>query len=479
MAGTDRYITGRGPHFRPPRRHSNFYRVMFLLSLILAGVWLLMSYERGQVKPLFLATPTPTRAPVSYLMEAQAYFDAGIIDKPNQNPEQINDAIEAYRAALAMQPDNVAAWTELARIEAYSSGMLRNDKERQVRLEDALEAANQAVSLAPDDSQAQAVRAFVLDWYAYNALVPEEQRADMLFEAEQAASRAFQLDPNNALALAYYAEILADQMKWTQAEKYARQALELGPEWMDTHRVYAYVQEAIGNYNAAIEQYQRAAEIAPNMTFLYIRIGQNFREGIKNPDRALEYFDRAARINEALGVENPIPYIEIAKTYTQQGQFFAASVNAEKALSLDKENAHTYGQLGIIFIRARNYEGAMPLLRCAVRGCTAEENEMGGVAVEGLDLTSLSIAYYYVEYGTVQAFLSRERENYCYPPLGDAMQVLQEVRERYSHDPILTAIVEDSEGICRRLGGPGGSSAEGTSTPSPSATPEMPAADSN
>ena len=198
-------------------------------------------------------------------------------------------------------------------------------------------------------------------------------------EAEREASRAFQLDPENALALAYYAEILADEQKWTQAEKYAAQAVALNPALMDTHRVYGYVLETLGKYNSAIQQYQEAARINPNMTFLYVRIGQNFREGIRNPDRALEYFDRAAKINQALGVQNPLPYIEIARTYTQIGQFFAASINAEKALELDPTSAQTYGQLGIIFRRARNYEGAMSLLQCAVVGCTAEENEMGKI----------------------------------------------------------------------------------------------------
>jgi alpha-tubulin suppressor-like RCC1 family protein len=62
--------------------------------------------------------------------------------------------------------------------------------------------------------------------------------------------------------------------------------------------------------------------------------------------RPLEYFDRAAKINQALGVQNPLPYVEIARTYTQIGQFFAASINAEKALKLDPTSANTYGQLG-------------------------------------------------------------------------------------------------------------------------------------
>ena len=101
---------------------------------------------------------------------------------------------------------------------------------------------------------------------------------------------------------------------------------------MDTHRVYGYVLETLGNYNSAIQQYQEAARLNPNLTFLYLRIGQNYREGIREPDRALDYFDRAAKINAQLGIENPLPYIEIARTYTQLGQFFAASINAEKAL---------------------------------------------------------------------------------------------------------------------------------------------------
>jgi tetratricopeptide (TPR) repeat protein len=448
----ERNLVGKRPRFNTERKGPNFYRVVLWLALILAGVWLLIRLQSGQIISPFDPTPTPTRMPESYFLEAQAYMDAGrLYDPSNETPApgvlEINDAIDAYQVALEGDPDNYQAWAELARIQTYSSSLLSNDAQRLARLEAALESINKAVEIAPDDSTVHAVRAFVLDWYAFNPLVPSEQRQELLFEAEREASRAFQLDPENALALAYYAEILADQQKWTQAEKYAAQAVASRPDLMDTHRVYGYVLETLGQYNSAIQEYQAAADIAPNMTFLYIRIGQNFREGIRNPDRALDYFDRAARINDSLGVRDPVPYIEIARTYTQIGQFFVASVNAEKALGFDPYNAQTYGQLGIIFRRARNYEGAMSLLKCATLGCTADENEMGGVEVEGLDLTNIRVAYYYVEYGTNLAFLSRPNENYC----PEAQQVLNEVRRAYPDDATLMSIVEDSEGICRRL----------------------------
>lgn len=476
-------MTGKRPTFRPAHGGSNFYRVMLLVSLILGGIWVLMGIERGQIISPLQPTPTPTRLAESYFLEAQAYFEAGRLDDPSNEltaepgletpaPPAINDAIEAYQAALQTEPDNAHIWAELARIQTYSTSMLRNDQEKLARLEEAMESSARAIELAPDDSTARAIRAFVLDWYAYTPLMGGERREELLAEAEREASRAFQLDPENAMALAFYAEILADQQKWTQAEKYAAQAAALDPESMDTHRVYGYVLETLGKYNSAIQQYQEAARINPNMTFLYLRIGQNYREGICSQslaescyERALDYFDRAAKINEQLGIQNPLPFIEIARTYTQIGQFFAASINAEKALEYDPSNAQTYGQLGIIFRRARNYEGAMSLLKCAVRGCTAEENEMGKTAVEGLPLTNVTVAYYYVEYGTNLAFLSRPNENYC----PEAMQVLEETRRAYGDDPTLLSIIEDSEGICTRL--QGGQVAVPTITPMPTETP--------
>jgi tetratricopeptide (TPR) repeat protein len=311
----NRDLTRKHPTFHREPRGTSFYRLMALLGMIVAGVWVLMLVQRRAIISPFEPTPTPTRVSESFFLEARAYFDAGVLDNPGtptaivgvSSPLVINDAIDAYKAALIGDPSNARAWADLARIQAYSSSMLRNDAERLARLEEAKASADRAIETSPDDSTIRAIRAFVLDWYAFNSMVAPDERDDLLVEAELEASRAFQLDPENALALAYYAEILADEQKWTQAEKYAVQAVALDPTLMDTHRVYGYVLETLGKYNSAIQQYQEAARINPNMTFLYLRIGQNFREGIRNSDRALEYFDRAARINAAIGVQTPLP----------------------------------------------------------------------------------------------------------------------------------------------------------------------------
>jgi tetratricopeptide (TPR) repeat protein len=449
---------GKTFNLHPVKPRSNPYRILLWLGLILGAIWLLLLLNRGQVQSPFNPTPTPTRSTQSYIMAAQAYFAAGKLDDPTSD----QDAIGAYQQALKVDPSNAQIWAELARIQTYSSSTLSTDQLRRDRLQEALDSVEKGVELAPDDSTVSAVHAFVLDWNASSNLISPEETESYLAQAETVANRAYLLDPENALALAYYAEVLLDQQKWDQARQYASQAVELAPDSMDTHRVLGTVLEAWGYYRDAIDEYGKAIQITPNLTFLYLRIGLGYRQLAYKQNQlyttALEYFEKAATINQTLGIQDPLPYIAIAKTYAQQGEFFIASRNAEKALSFDAANADTYGQLGMIYVQARNYETALPTLRCAVDGCTAEENETAklfvdegilseSTAVEPLPLTNKNIAYYYVRYGSVLAYLHSEENGYC----THSLQLMTQLRLAYPDDPLLMQNVEDNEATCRSL----------------------------
>lgn len=459
-----RELVNRQPFFRQNKAEGIPYRFLLWVLLIVAGIFVIMQNQRGVVEPLFLPTPTPTRTVDSYLLEARAHFDSGRIDDPDPTRP---DAIFAYRKAIQDDPENATLRAEYARVLVYSTSLLSTIEQRRARLEEARSEIDQATQLAPDDSTVYAIRSFVYDWSS-NSLISPEQSTQFLAEARQAAARAIQLDPTNALALAFYAEVLVDQQEWTQAEQYIKQAVSQDDSLMDAHRIHGYVLESLGYYNAAIEEYLKAAEINPNFTPLYIAIGLNYRT-LQVFNRALEFFEKAANINEALDVRNPIPFIEIAKTYAQQGEFFVASRNAEKALSFDPTNPNTYGQLGSVYVQARNYEGALPILQCAVEGCTLEiyedeilfegerlmycpasgcsvpGGELGEVNIEGSPLSSIVVAYYYLRYGSVLAAL-----NLC----DRAIPVLDQVAERYDSDPIVMSIIEENYTICRRVFNP-------------------------
>ena len=477
---------------------SNIYRMFLWVVLILVFIWMLRQMDKGDIQPLFLPTPTPTRAADSYALEGDANFTAGKLDA----------AILAYQEAVRVDPNNAATWAKLARIQTYSSAFLITNEQKKERLLTALDSARTAVELAPDDSTAHAILAFTLDWNADSSIYKDDlgQVEKFLVEAEQEAVRALQLDSNNTLALAFYAEVLLDQQKWSQAEQYINQALqrEDAAQLMDVHRVNAYLLETLGQYNLAITEYDKAIAIEPNFTFLYRRAGANYRRlafEIPNPEAArpvyeqsLEYFDKAAKINEQIGVDDPGPYLSIASTYSQMGEFFAAARNVQAALEYDPTNPDIYGQLGIVYFRSRNYEGSIYSLQCATYGCSGEDSCLGrGLdkcypelgfteqVISGQAINPDTVIYYYT-YGSVLAALSRPRDNKC----SLAMQVLGEVRSELTSNPdaytegyqTILSIVQAGEAICDDLasGGAPASSVPGeadeamgemTATPGP------------
>ena len=464
-------VNQRRPLFHR-RSQSNIYRMFVWVVMLLGGVWMLQQIDRGEIEPLFQATPTPTRAPESYLGEGDANFTAGNLDA----------AIRAYQEALEMNPNDPETWAKLARIQTYSSAFLITNPEKKARLLEALESATKAVELAPENSTVRAIRAFTLDWNANSNFYTSEEVQDFLAQAEQEALIAQQLDNSNTLALAYYAEILLDQDKWTQAESVIKQALERpdANQWMDVYRVNAYVLETLGQYNLAISEYEKALAIEPNFTFLYIRIGGNYRrlafdvaitqgEEAARPvyEQSLEYFAKAVEINEQIGVKDPGPHLSIARTYSQLGEFFIAAENVKTALEYEPTNADIYGQLGTIYFRSRNYEGSIFSLKCAIYGCSGEESCHGRglercfpefnenpVDVEGLAISPNTITYYYI-YGSVLAALSRPANNRC----PEALQTLQEVRTELDTNPdnyadgreTILSIIAAGEEICASL----------------------------
>jgi tetratricopeptide (TPR) repeat protein len=220
---------------------------------------------------------------------------------------------------------------------------------------------------------------------------------------------------------------------------------------MDVHRIQAYTYETLGEYNLAIQEYEKAIEIMPNYTYLHIAIGKVYRY-LELYDQALEYFAAAANLNEQLGIKDPIPYLAIANTYAKEGEFYAASLNVQEALTFTPANPDVYGQLGVIYHKSRNYEGAIPAFECALEGCSAEQScdvrqcdsEIDPmVAIEGLPLSGSTLVYYFT-YGSVLAGLHQEGDDYC----DRAMVVFAQLRESYPDDETPMSIVEEGETIC-------------------------------
>ena len=464
------YIHERKNLFRNPRGTSNPYFVMGILLIVVILIAVVRAFAQGEIWPPFIPTPTPTRTINSYVIEGDTHFQAGNLDL----------AIDSYRKALMLEPHNSHIRANLASIMVYSSYTMTTDQERLDRLEEALAVIDLAKEDDPINSEVLGIRASVLSSLA-NSNLSEEEKLEYRNQAESEALFAIQYDNNNRLAKAYYAEILIDQFKYEQANDYITQAREGdGENMMDVCRIQAYIYEMFREYNLAIEWYKKASELTPNLTFLYNRIGVLYRH-LRQYETALEYFAKAANLNNQLGLADPIPYMAIANTYIRMGEAMAASRNAYRALEINPYNADTYGQVGVIYYRARNYEGAILMLRCAVMGCDAlqscEAREddpcESDIVIKPLPLTNSTVLYYYT-FGSALAGLHRPGiDDNC----AEAAIVFAKIREKFSDNEDVMKIVRPSENICQinpdeavatELATP---TSSGTATPIPTETP--------
>lgn len=492
----------RGDQLRlGPGRGYHPWRLLVLAGLIAGGVFLLQQRQSGQIQPLFLATPTATRTVRSFQEEAQAYISSG----------NLPGAISSYQEALKHDPNNADLWAQLARIQTYYSALQSNHVETLNQLSEARQSIDRASKLAPDDGFVEAIRGRVYDWSAAGYQQDNKGLFDQfLTEAEQAVSNARRLEPNNALAQAYLAEVQVDQGNYLTAYDSAQAAVnsiessgqigEGGLDAIDAYWVFGIVAENNGDYTAAIKSYEKGVQINPNLTFLYLRIGANYRRLAANAtnlvertqlvDQSLSAFDRAAKINTQNKIQDPTPYLSIGRTYMQEGEFFIAARNVETAVLLDPSNPALYGFLGEVYYRARNYESSLLVLKCAVSGCDTHANgdllcnkiqivlcndpnktvDDYGHAVTGLPLASDSLEYYYT-YASALAFLagSPGYENNC--SIADGL--FQQLMAGYGDDPTVAAIVSDNQAICAQVeaGGPPAATPGSAPTGSVSPTP--------
>lgn len=470
---------------RTIRWYSSPFHIFILLTLIIAGLFVNQGFRRNEIKPLFLPTPTPTRVAGSYAREAETHFAAGNLDA----------AIASYEQAISIDPDNGRLYAELARILTYSTESQTTDREKQERFEQAMAYADKAVELSPEDSTSLALRAFTMDWYASYikwTLQDAEQAEKLLTEAEQIVQRAQTLDETNVLAQVFYAEIMIDQSRWDMAQSAIQRALAADPDLWDAHRVNAQFLENQAYYMESIEELKKAVELAPNMTFLYIKLGQAYRSR-GNADYAseqrkqyyqlaIDYFAKAAELNEQLGIQDPLPYLGIGRAYAQIGEFFIASRNMNKALQLNPYSPAVYAQLGMVYRQARNYEDAITSLGCALEGCNAEiscelrqcnPDVDPPIEIEGMDLTNETVVYYY-SYASLLAgmHLPRhpERSGYC----PRALSMIRSIRSSpFADAPEIQSILNESESICSNSTSSSTSAQEGTATPEPLLTPTV------
>jgi tetratricopeptide (TPR) repeat protein len=195
-----------------------------------------MSDAQRGMATMTAPTPLPTANPDEALVSAGAAWQQGAID----------EAVDAYRTLLPNAPNNLTAHYRT------TFGLVM-----QGRSGEAVEYAEMTVNANPFAADAWAVRAFALN------------TAGRQGEAIASAMQALQFDPESARATAFLAEAYFDSNQPQRALETVERALELDPDSFEALYVFGRInQESTFDFQAALDAYERAYEIAPNMPYI-------------------------------------------------------------------------------------------------------------------------------------------------------------------------------------------------------------------
>ena len=389
------------------RKRPNLFGWTVFGLVLLFGYYFDQIYLPAQPNP-FDATPTPTRSPESLATEADQLFQDG----------KLLQSIDAYESAIKASPQDPTLYIALARVQVFAG----YPKEAQANAEN-------AILLSPNNSMAHAVRAWAFDFQG-----GEENNS----KAMDAIQEALRYDDRNAIAHAYYAEILVDSGLFENFDKAAeesRVAYALDPNLLETHRARAYILSATGsegnNYELAIQEYREAIKINKNISMLHIELGKNLRFMQVYEDAINEF-----TIANTLNPTDPEPDYLISRTYATIGEYEKALQYAETAVKDKPADPRFRGNYGVMFYRNYFYPKAVEQLSLAVNGGRTEN----GLPIQGLPLSNdTRVAEFYYTYGLAMA-----RVNQC----GEALKMSQTLQANLSNDENASAAATEIINIC-------------------------------
>jgi hypothetical protein len=130
---------------------------------------------------------------------------------------------------------------------------------------------------------------------------------------------------------------------------------------MDAHHNMGYVLETQGRYRDAVDFYENAITLAPNLAPLYVAAGRSYY-WLGDFESAADRFKEAIRLNPT----DPEAYDRLGWTYHTNGQYTQAIDALEQSIGVDPTYDRAWGHLGLVYYTRQNFETAIELLPKAI-----------------------------------------------------------------------------------------------------------------
>jgi Flp pilus assembly protein TadD len=220
---------------------------------------------------------------------------------------QMAEAIEQWRQALQLDPDDAQAHFSLA---VSLSG---NNQERE-----AVEEYRKACALDPS-------RAAWFDHLAVSLALTGDPDA-----AVANWQKSLTLDPSNGKAEMEMGVVLAEKAQVQEGLEHLRKAVALAPEVADAHNALGWELAKAGRMDEGVEQLQKAVALSPASAAYYSNLGHVL--GLRGDSAgAVTALEKAVELSQG---KEPQFLAALADAYSKTGRFAEAIQTAGRALDL-------------------------------------------------------------------------------------------------------------------------------------------------
>jgi tetratricopeptide (TPR) repeat protein len=232
----------------------------------------------------------------------------------------------------------------------YIKGRYHLNKRLTPAIERAADFFQQAIDVDPDYALAYVGLA---DCYPllslYGVLTPQEAYS----KAEAAALKALEFDEQSAKAYNALGVVkLFYEWDWAGAETAFQQAIKLNLGYPDAHQRMGMFLTAMGNFDEAVAEFERAVELDPLSLITNTISGYPFYYG-RRYQLAVERFQAVIALDENYSMA----HFRLGLTFAQQGKFENAIAELEKSVAISNDR-DSIAALGYVQGLAENYAPA-------------------------------------------------------------------------------------------------------------------------
>ncbi len=167
---------------------------------------------------------------------------------------------------------------------------------------------------------------------------------DARSRAEEAATKALELDPGLAEAYSALGYVNLFNWNWTAAEQYFKRAIELNRNYANAHNFYASFLISRGSIDDAIAASNRARELDPFSLSISAQRGF-LLENARRYSEAIEQLHAVIKMDP----NHYQAYWILGHTYAAHGQHREAIAASEKAVELSQRTPGALGILGLAY----------------------------------------------------------------------------------------------------------------------------------